>query len=99
MTKTSFLSWINIILLPIIVNYFFRDNFYGATGLAGVIFDYHISAIASGLTLKLIDPLTLIFKILLLLMSISQFVKFELYLFHLFEQLLQVDFIEVDFSA
>ena len=65
MTKTSFLSWINIILLPIIVNYFFRDNFYGATGLAGVIFDYHISAIASGLTLKLIDPLTLIFKILL----------------------------------
>jgi hypothetical protein len=59
MNKTSFAMWINIILLPIIVNYLLNNRYYGAAGLAGIVFDYHISAISVGLVVKLLDPLNL----------------------------------------
>jgi hypothetical protein len=60
MTKSSVAMWINIIILPILVNYFINNRYYGADGLAGIVFDYHISTIAVGLTVKLFDPMSLI---------------------------------------
>lgn len=60
MTKTSVAMWINIILLPIIVNYFINNRYYGSDGLAGIVFDYHISTITVGLTVKLLDPVSLL---------------------------------------
>lgn len=60
MTKTSVAMWINIIILPIIVNYFINGKYYGADGLAGIAYDYHISTIAVGLTVKLLDPMSLL---------------------------------------
>jgi len=56
MNKSSVLVWINIIILPIIVNYIISDRYYGANGLAGIVFDYHISAVSVNLLLKFIDP-------------------------------------------
>jgi hypothetical protein len=60
MTKTSVAMWINIILLPIIVNYFINNRYYGSDGLAGIVFDYHISTITVGLMVKLLDPASLL---------------------------------------
>lgn len=63
--KTSILMWINIIGLPIIVNYVFNDQLFGAEGLAGIVFDYHISALTINLVLKLVDPVSSIIKLCL----------------------------------
>lgn len=60
MTKTSVAMWINIIILPIIVNYIINNRYYGSDGLAGIVFDYHISTITVGLSVKLLDPVSLI---------------------------------------
>jgi hypothetical protein len=74
MTKSSAAMWINIIILPIIVNYFLNNRYYGADGLAGIIFDYHISALTVGLTVKLLDPLNLIFKFLICVKCIRNYI-------------------------
>lgn len=63
MSKSSVAMWINIIILPIIVNYIINNRYYGADGLSGIVFDYHISSIAVGLAVKLFDPLNLIFRL------------------------------------
>lgn len=63
MNKTSVLMWINIIFLPIVVNYFFNNRYYGASGVAGIVFDYHVSAVTINIILKLVDPLAFIIKI------------------------------------
>jgi hypothetical protein len=60
MTKSSVAMWINIIILPIIVNYFINNRYYGSDGLAGIVFDYHISTLTVGLGVKLLDPLSLL---------------------------------------
>lgn len=58
--------WINVIILPIIVSYVFGGgSIYGATGLAGISFDYQIIALTVNLLLKLIDPVRLILRLLL----------------------------------
>jgi|JI10StandDraft_1071094.scaffolds.fasta_scaffold08093_7 hypothetical protein len=47
MNKVFFLTSINIIVLPILSNYLIQGSgfIYGNNGLAGLAFDYHISAI------------------------------------------------------
>lgn len=65
--------WINIIVLPIIVNYFINNRYYGADGLSGIVFDYHISSIAVGLTIKLLDPVNLAFKLIISIKCIRHY--------------------------
>ena len=62
MHKTSFLMWINIILLPIFVEYFLSNSYFGANGLSGIVFDYHISALTIGLIVKFIDPMNFVIR-------------------------------------
>lgn len=62
MSKTMFAMCINIIILPIIVNYGFGKSIYGAAGLSGIVFDYHISAVTINLILQLINPVFIILK-------------------------------------
>jgi hypothetical protein len=63
MNKSAVATWINIIILPIIVNYFINDRYYGSNGLSGIVFDYHISALTVGLVVKLLDPVNLLIKL------------------------------------
>ena len=65
MGKSSAAMWINVIALPILVNYVISSNYYGSTGLAGIAFDYHITSLAVILATKLLDPISLIVKIAL----------------------------------
>jgi hypothetical protein len=65
MNKSLFLVSINIIVLPILLNVIFYDQPYGVSGLAGIVFDYQFSSLGFGLLQKLIDPVTLIKKLLL----------------------------------
>lgn len=74
MTKTSVAMWINIIILPIIVNYFINNRYYGADGLSGIAFDYHISSITVGLVVKLLDPVNLIFKLCISVRCIRNYI-------------------------
>lgn len=74
MTKTSVAMWINIIILPIIVNYFINNRYYGADGLSGIVFDYHISSISVGLIVKLLDPVNLIFKLCISVKCIRNYI-------------------------
>lgn len=53
---------VNIILLPILVTYIYKNQYFGK-GLAGIVFDYHISALVISLVVKLFDPLTLLTRI------------------------------------
>jgi hypothetical protein len=78
MNKTLFLISVNIIVLPIIINFIFTSRLYGSKGLAGIVFDYHISALGVSLVLKLIDPLTLVMKISLAIKYIRNWIiKFK----------------------
>ena len=70
MGKTLFAMCINIIILPIIVNYGFGKSLYGASGLAGIVFDYHISAVTINLIMQLINPVFVIIKFCLFLKCI-----------------------------
>jgi hypothetical protein len=63
MNKGLIATCLNIIFLPILSNAILKDNYFGYTGLAGQIFDYHTSLIY-GLLLTLFKPLILIKKIL-----------------------------------
>lgn len=63
MNKSLTAMLINIIVLPIIVNYAINNRYYGADGLGGIVFDYHISTITVGLTIKLLDPVSLLIKL------------------------------------
>ena len=63
MSKSSAAMWVNVIALPIIVNYLISDNYYGANGLAGIVFDYHITSLAVILFTKMLDPISLTLKI------------------------------------
>lgn len=74
MTKTSVAMWINIILLPIIANYFINNRYYGANGLAGIVFDYHISALTVGLPVKLFDPANMIVRMLISVKCIRNYI-------------------------
>lgn len=55
--------WINIIVLPIVVNYVFVHKYYNALGLSGIVYDYHVSSITVGLTMKLVDPLNMLKRV------------------------------------
>ena len=70
MGKTLFAMCINIIILPIIVNYGFGKSLYGASGLAGIVFDYHISAVTINLIMQLINPDFVIIKFCLFMKCI-----------------------------
>jgi hypothetical protein len=63
MTKTSIALLVNIILLPILVNYIYNNKYFGGKGVAGIVFDYHITNLVIGLIFKLFDPLTFILKL------------------------------------
>jgi hypothetical protein len=73
MHKTQYLILINIIVLPILVNYVFQNQLFGAQGLAGIVFDYHVSALAVNLILKLIDPVSSIIKFCLSIRCIREY--------------------------
>lgn len=62
MNKVLLATCINIIVLPIITNYILTNKLYRVDGLAGFVFDYHISVIA-GLAIKLFDPMYIIKKL------------------------------------
>lgn len=70
MGKTQFAMCINIIILPLVVNYGFGKGLYGASGLSGIVFDYHISAVTINLILQLINPIFIILKFCLYLKCI-----------------------------
>lgn len=57
MNKSSPAMWINTIIIPIVVNYVFYDRYYGADGVAGIVFDYQVTALAVSLPLMVINPL------------------------------------------
>jgi hypothetical protein len=63
MAKSSTAMAVNIIILPIIVNYVLRDEYFGASGLAGIVLDYHLTALLVSLPLKLLDPLALLLRL------------------------------------
>ena len=73
MNKSSAAMWINVIVLPIITNYVFNDNYYSSKGLAGIVFDYHITSLAVIVFTKMLDPISLILKILLGIKCIRRF--------------------------
>ena len=60
MTKASFATWINIILIPIVVNYLINNKYYGTDGVAGMVVDYQVAALAASLPLMLFSPLEMI---------------------------------------
>jgi len=63
MTKSAIAMLVNIIFLPILVSYIYNNSYFGGNGVAGIVFDYHISALAISLIFKLFDPITLILNI------------------------------------
>lgn len=73
MNKTSFLMWVNIIILPIMVNYIVRKKYFGSDGVSGIVFDYHISALTAGLIVKFIDPVNFIFWVCLSIKTIRNY--------------------------
>lgn len=68
MNKVLFLSLVNIVVLPILSNYIVMGTgfLYGNDGLAGLAFDYHITAIVQAFT-KIFDPMMIIKKVLITL--------------------------------
>lgn len=56
MNKAFLATWINIIIIPIVVNYVIYDEFYGSIGVAGLVFDYQMIALAVSLPLFLFNP-------------------------------------------
>jgi len=73
MHKASFLMWINIIVLPILVEYRISNAYFGGKGLSGIVFDYHISAFSIGLIIKLIDPASFIIRFALSIKCIRNY--------------------------
>jgi len=57
MNKSSPAMWINTIIIPIVVNYLFYGKYYGADGVAGIVFDYQVTALAVSLPLMVLNPL------------------------------------------
>jgi hypothetical protein len=43
-----------------IINIVLKDNLYGKKGLAGLVFDYHITVITAGLLSSLVNPIGII---------------------------------------
>lgn len=60
MNKTFLASWVNIIIIPIIVNYVIYDEYYGSIGIAGFVFDYQMIALAVSLPLVLLNPVEIL---------------------------------------
>ena len=58
--KSSPATWINTIVIPIIVNYVFYKKYYGADGVSGLAFDYQVTALAISLPLMVINPVEVI---------------------------------------
>ena len=79
MSKTLFAMSINVIVLPIIVNYGFGNSIYGASGLAGIVFDYHISAVTINIVLQLINPIFIVLKVCLYIKRIRNFLIRSIY--------------------
>lgn len=79
MRKTLFAMSINVIALPIIVNYGFGNGLYGGTGLAGIVFDYHISAVTINIVLQLINPVFIVIKVCLYVKKIRNFIIRAMY--------------------
>ena len=74
MTKASFATWINIIVVPIVVNYVIYDKYYGSEGVAGMVFDYQVAALAASLPLMLFNPLDVLVNIVLKIRCIRNYV-------------------------
>lgn len=60
MNKAFLATWVNIIIIPIIVNYVIYDEYYGSIGIAGFIFDYQMIALAVSLPLLLLNPVEIL---------------------------------------
>ena len=72
--KACFAMWINIIVVPIVVNYVIYDRYYGVDGVAGMVVDYQIAALAASLPLKLFNPLELVIGIALKIKCIRHWI-------------------------
>ena len=73
MSKSSPATWINTIIIPIIVNYVFYDKYYGADGVSGLAFDYQVTALAISLPLMVINPVEAIVVICLKIKCIRHY--------------------------
>jgi len=74
MGKASFATWINIILIPIVVNYLIYDKYYGSEGVAGMVIDYQVAALAASLPLILFNPVEVITNVILKIRCIRNYV-------------------------
>ena len=72
--KACFAMVINIIVVPIVVNYVIYDRYYGADGVAGMVVDYQVAALAASLPLKLFNPLEVIIAIALKIKCIRHWI-------------------------
>lgn len=57
MNKFSPATWINTIIIPIIVNHMIYDKYYGSDGVSGLAFDYQVTALCISLPMMLINPI------------------------------------------
>jgi hypothetical protein len=60
MNKALFATCVNILILPMIVYIVIKDDFFGANGLVGFVFNYHITTITAGLALRFFNPIDLL---------------------------------------
>lgn len=65
MNKALFTTCINTLILPLIVNVYINRKLYGALGLVGFTFNYHLTLLTAGLALQLFNPLDLVLRLLL----------------------------------
>lgn len=73
MQKSSFAMWINIIIIPIVVNYGIYDKYFGSEGVAGIAFDYQVTGLAISLPLLIFNPLQIIVRIALKIRCIRNY--------------------------
>jgi hypothetical protein len=73
MNKSSPATWINTIIIPIIVNYIIYGKYYGADGVSGLAFDYQVTALAISLPLMVINPIEVLVAICLKIKCIRNY--------------------------
>ena len=74
MNKSIAAISVNVIVLPIISNYYLKNRVFGTEGLSGMVFDYQITTLAVGLTLKLVNPVQIVKRLVLHVRKARNFV-------------------------
>jgi hypothetical protein len=74
MNKAMLAICFNVLVLPFIVYVSFKNQLYGSKGLAGFVFDYHITVITAGLALKFFNPVNLIIRLAICIKKIRNMI-------------------------